>query len=217
MYEHGWKRNIRYIIAFSNNDVQDVTWRYSNQHKAVLTRRTICTEDELRQTILRLRSKRQQDASPALLKMLAKRTVCELAEFLIEKDVTDNERRGRSSGSLEWRKQRMEIGVNNVIFYCLKIRMTFSILLCLLQFYVFEASQDEIESKEFNLRYSCAKDMYLRYLMNGKTEMTKKWETFTYHSQNIFRKNETDWKMVYLARIGRLETNNESVTFYIHF
>lgn len=35
MYEHGWKRDINYIIAYSRDDVQDVTWRYSSNHNQV--------------------------------------------------------------------------------------------------------------------------------------------------------------------------------------
>lgn len=35
MYEHGWNRELSYVFAFANDHVQDVTWRYSNNHKAV--------------------------------------------------------------------------------------------------------------------------------------------------------------------------------------
>lgn len=35
MYQHGWKRFIDYIIGFSKDDVQDITWRYSNKHNEV--------------------------------------------------------------------------------------------------------------------------------------------------------------------------------------
>lgn len=36
MYQHGWKRNVDYVIGFSHDDVQDVTWRYSNTHDEVI-------------------------------------------------------------------------------------------------------------------------------------------------------------------------------------
>lgn len=35
MYQHGWKRNVDYVIGFSHDDIQDVTWRYSNTHEEV--------------------------------------------------------------------------------------------------------------------------------------------------------------------------------------
>lgn len=36
MYQHGWKRNVDYVIAYSNEDIQDVTHRYTNNHDEVL-------------------------------------------------------------------------------------------------------------------------------------------------------------------------------------
>lgn len=35
MYQSGWKRKIDYVIAFSLDDIQDVTWRYTSDHKNV--------------------------------------------------------------------------------------------------------------------------------------------------------------------------------------
>lgn len=35
MYQYGWKRDIDYIIAFSRDDVQDVTWKYCSDHRRV--------------------------------------------------------------------------------------------------------------------------------------------------------------------------------------
>ena len=114
MYEHGWKRELNYVIAFSLDDVQDVSWRYSNQHQDILKRRQLCNEKELIQTIMELRKKRQINCSAARKKFLNLRTLRELAELLIIREPTDNERKGRSSGSLNWRLERGETDVSNV-------------------------------------------------------------------------------------------------------
>lgn len=114
MYEHGWKKVVRYIVSFTYDDVQDVTWRYTNQHQQVLSKRDKCTEKELLDTILALRKKRQAGLSSQWIKNYKKRTLRELADFMIERPPTEDEKRGRSSGSLAWRQARMETNVNNV-------------------------------------------------------------------------------------------------------
>lgn len=35
IYEHGWKRDVDYIIAYSRDDIQDVTWRYCSDYEQV--------------------------------------------------------------------------------------------------------------------------------------------------------------------------------------
>lgn len=78
------------------------------------------------------------------------------------------------------------------------------------QFFVFNASEFEAKSKQFNVRYSCSKDVYERYsYINFKTEIIqtfKTWQSCAYRWENIFRKEERDWKMTYLARDEDAET-----------
>lgn len=108
MYQHGWKRKIDYIIAYSNDDIQDVTWRYTNNHAEIKRSRNNCTEPEILKTILLLREKRQKDLSTARKKFLTKRTLGEIIQSMVERQPTENELKGRSSGSLSWRMSRGE-------------------------------------------------------------------------------------------------------------
>lgn len=179
MYEHGWKRKLEYVMAFSNDDVQDVTWRYSNKHQELLSRRTLCTEKELINALLQLRQKRQSQVSSARKKFLTLRTFSELGELLIIREPTENELKGRSSGSLAWRLERGEANVSN--------------------FYVFTLQDDEKLTKEFNLRYSCAKDSYERFTSSRRTKADD-WRTWTYQCESVFRKVENDHKQAYLSR-----------------
>lgn len=63
----------------------------------------------------------------------------------------------------------------------------------------------ESRAKQFNVRYSSATNEYQRFIRhpNGRLdihETTKTWKSCAYRWENIFRKEERDWKMVYLAR-----------------
>lgn len=108
MYQHGWKRDVDYIIAFSHDDIQDVTWRYVSDHKATLIKRQKCSETDLLATILKLRSKRQQNCSKARKFYLRKRNLREIVELMVERQPTEDEKKGRSSGGLSWRLARGE-------------------------------------------------------------------------------------------------------------
>jgi len=180
MYEYGWKRKLDYVIAFSKDDIQDVTWRYSNKHKELLRRRNLCSEDELISALMSLRKKRQADASSARKKFLTLRTFAELSELLIVREPTENELKGRSSGSLSWRLERGETNVAN--------------------FYVFNLTAEEKLAKQFNVRYSSAKNVFERLVDSGVIETATDWKDWIYQSENIFRKVEHDHKMAYLSR-----------------
>lgn len=79
-----------------------------------MSKRNKCTESDLLETLNILRKKRQANCSNPHKKLLAARTLYECADFLTPKVVTENERKGRSSGSLSWRLQRGERHVNAV-------------------------------------------------------------------------------------------------------
>ncbi|KAK1880171.1 Peptide-N(4)-(N-acetyl-beta-glucosaminyl)asparagine amidase [Dissostichus eleginoides] len=84
LYEVGWGKKLAYILAFSKDQVVDVTWRYSCKHPEVLSRRTKVQESWLLHTIHRLNTSRQQSLSPERKKDLTERLLVELVEFLDE-------------------------------------------------------------------------------------------------------------------------------------
>lgn len=85
MYQHGWKRNIDYVFAYSCDDIQDVTWRYCNNHKETLQKRRFCTENELIEAIITIRKKRQMHLSDERKKVLSQRCMLELIELTVER------------------------------------------------------------------------------------------------------------------------------------
>lgn len=56
MYECGWKKKLNYIFAYSVDEIQDVTWRYSCKHDQVLKNRNRCSEQELVNFLVKVRS-----------------------------------------------------------------------------------------------------------------------------------------------------------------
>lgn len=85
-----------------------MTWRYTNNHGETRRNRQRCTEPELLKSILLLREKRQQQLSAGRRKYLKKRNLREIVELMVERQATDNEKKGRSSGDLSWRLSRGE-------------------------------------------------------------------------------------------------------------
>ncbi|XP_072185742.1 peptide-N(4)-(N-acetyl-beta-glucosaminyl)asparagine amidase isoform X2 [Excalfactoria chinensis] len=110
LYEIGWGKKLSYVIAFSKDEVVDVTWRYSCKHQEVLTRRTALSEAKLRETINAINKKKQQSLSESRKKELLERTIVELAEFISPKTPKPGEFGGRTSGSMAWRIARGETG-----------------------------------------------------------------------------------------------------------
>uniref|UniRef100_A0A2A4JM22 Peptide-N(4)-(N-acetyl-beta-glucosaminyl)asparagine amidase n=1 Tax=Heliothis virescens TaxID=7102 RepID=A0A2A4JM22_HELVI len=177
MYCHGWGKKLSYVIAVSRDDLQDVTWRYTMDHKEVLKRRTECTEDELVACILALREHRQRQVSDARRRHLTKRTLQELVQLMQERRPKDYESDGRLSGSIQWRSERGELGANK-------------------HPYTWELTR--VGACTF--RYYAASDMYCLTSEGREILRLPNWMAGVYKVEKIFRKVENDWKKVYLAR-----------------
>lgn len=122
LYERGWKKKLSYIIAYSRDEVQDVTWRYTRDPD-VMKRRILTSENSLLSLILRLNEERFRSSGPeyseARKKFVVKRRLMELAELLpappgavkLGDGNNDNEYGGRVSGDVAWRLARGELSV----------------------------------------------------------------------------------------------------------
>lgn len=115
MYEKGWKKQLTYIIAYSKDEVQDVTWRYTRDQPGVMKRRNLCSENSLLQLIRSLNRQRQCSSGYTAFRRqyVTKRALLELAELIRmpeELNSGDDESyEERSSGSYEWRLGRGEV------------------------------------------------------------------------------------------------------------
>ncbi|KAJ8020029.1 Peptide-N(4)-(N-acetyl-beta-glucosaminyl)asparagine amidase [Holothuria leucospilota] len=185
LYEHGWGKKLSYVIAFSHEEVVDVTWRYTNHPQDVISRRTECREEWLMDVIAHLNKEKRQRLSAERVKVLEERLPKELAEFLTVKKVQEGEGQGRQSGSLAWRLNRGETTSGQA-----QAAET--------ENYTFEPVQEEENTKLFHVRYCCASDTYIR--VSNQNSSMEGWESCVFKQQNIFRKEEFDWNMVYLAR-----------------
>ncbi|XP_033020964.1 peptide-N(4)-(N-acetyl-beta-glucosaminyl)asparagine amidase isoform X2 [Lacerta agilis] len=179
LYEMGWGKKLSYIIAFSKDEVVDVTWRYSCKHEDLLPRRTQVKEAVLRQTINNLNKVRQQSLTEGRRRELLERIIVELVEFISPKTPKPGELGGRVSGSVAWRVARGEIALES------KER-------------IFIPTGKEKASKLLHLRYNIVEDCYTR--ISNNNEKIGGWEKGVWRMDSMWRKVESDWKMVYLAR-----------------
>ncbi|XP_060637885.2 peptide-N(4)-(N-acetyl-beta-glucosaminyl)asparagine amidase [Anolis sagrei] len=179
LYEIGWSKKLSYIIAFSKDEVVDVSWRYSCKHEELLSRRTQVSEAVLRETINNLNKVRQQSLSEGRRRELLERIIVELVEFISPKTPKPGELGGRISGSTAWRIARGEIASES-------------------QEVIFTPTVKEKASKLLHLRYNIVKDCYTR--ISNNNENIDGWEKGVWRMDSLSRKVESDWKMVYLAR-----------------
>ncbi|XP_072009709.1 peptide-N(4)-(N-acetyl-beta-glucosaminyl)asparagine amidase [Engystomops pustulosus] len=179
LYEVGWGKKLSYIIAFSKEEVVDVTWRYSCKHEEVIARRKDVRESWLRETIAGLNKTRQQSLPEQRKKELLGRLIVEIVEFMSPKTPKPGELGSRVSGSLAWRVARGETGLQTKSF-------------------VFVPTEKEKAEKRFHLQYNIVDDRYTR--VSNNNEVISGWESRVWVAESMCRKVENDWKMVYLAR-----------------
>lgn len=177
VYEAGWGKKLSYIIAFSKDEVQDVTWRYTSDFEAVRARRT-CPEEKLIEMLLTVTQQCQSSCNRERREELLLRRVLELAEFLTPRKATEGELQGRMSGSLQWRQLRGEAG----------------------SWAPFAYKPASCQCRTILFKYSSAMDKYSIWEDGVETDQVSGWEKRAFSIEKMFRKEEQDWRMSYLAR-----------------
>uniref|UniRef100_A0A0K2T0P7 Peptide-N(4)-(N-acetyl-beta-glucosaminyl)asparagine amidase n=2 Tax=Lepeophtheirus salmonis TaxID=72036 RepID=A0A0K2T0P7_LEPSM len=189
LYEVGWKKELSYVIATSIYEVIDVTPRYVKCiEETKKNKRYLVQEKWLSDTIGNLTDSLMNNLSKEQKELCVQRRLKDLVELMSQKNPInlDESLPGRQSGSSAWRLQRGEVGE---------------------QFkpYVWKPNEHECETKEFELCYNVIEDTYIR----GKERIVG-WRNGLSEMKDLFRKEERDWNMVYLARKERLETGKLS-------
>ncbi|CAB4063552.1 E3.5.1.52 [Lepeophtheirus salmonis] len=190
LYEVGWKKELSYVIATTSiYEVIDVTPRYVKCiEETKKNKRYLVQEKWLSDTIGNLTDSLMNNLSKEQKELCVQRRLKDLVELMSQKNPInlDESLPGRQSGSSAWRLQRGEVGE---------------------QFkpYVWKPNEHECETKEFELCYNVIEDTYIR----GKERIVG-WRNGLSEMKDLFRKEERDWNMVYLARKERLETGKLS-------
>ena len=87
VYEAGWGKKLTYVVAFSKEEVQDVTWRYSRDHAATRSRRQLVRPAWLVRTLLQLSAGRSAGAGQERRAELLTRRLAECLEMLTPRQV----------------------------------------------------------------------------------------------------------------------------------
>uniref|UniRef100_A0A914ZZZ7 Peptide-N(4)-(N-acetyl-beta-glucosaminyl)asparagine amidase n=2 Tax=Parascaris univalens TaxID=6257 RepID=A0A914ZZZ7_PARUN len=184
LYERGWGKKLTYVIAFGADHVRDVTWRYTFDHFKVLRRRSACRESVLLNFFKKLNARYEKTMFVERKKEMDRRYLKELIEFLSPslqlREGSEVEHQGRTTGSVKWREARNELGGSSK-------SPPISVVL--------RPNDNELASKYFRLEYTCAKDEYKR-----GNEVIRGWGSLLNKQIDVFRNEESDWKMSYICR-----------------
>jgi hypothetical protein len=116
LYESGWGKKLNYVIAFSKDEVVDVTRRYTNKLNEVMGRRNLVAEPWLKNLILVLDRKQRTNVFQTVERCeeLGRRRLIETKHFVDGPNSLDRNKEaemcGRISGDVAWRSQRNELG-----------------------------------------------------------------------------------------------------------
>ncbi|KAF3833498.1 hypothetical protein F7725_024702 [Dissostichus mawsoni] len=204
LYEVGWGKKLAYILAFSKDQVVDVTWRYSCKHPEVLSRRMKVQESWLLHTIHRLNTSRQQSLSPERKKDLTERLLVELVEFLSPKKPKSGELGGRNSGSLAWRRARGETRKTDAGTSTETQAAGF----------VFTLTEKERMQKLLHVRYSSSRDEYCR--LSNDSERIQIWDQCGGAGQGS-SSGKVSWKFDFSSagmKVSSVSVSAKSETFH---
>lgn len=120
MYEAGWGKDLSYIVAVSTTQVVDVTPKYTRKFRTgdfQARRRAITTSEAAGDNVIR---KINQGLQAALTekeagnaRLVLEREVAHLNTEKSQTEWSHEYESGRTSGSLEWRSSRQEIGTTD--------------------------------------------------------------------------------------------------------
>ena len=184
MYEKGWNKKLSLIVAATSEELVDVTFRYTSNKSSVMEARSkMFKEDWLRDCLHKINTIQSQSLTHERKKELLRRKSIEQAEFFsCEKRSEDlGQYSGRTSGSKEWRLARGEMSSSNSVVPVESDSIVMTI--------------EELNNNLFMLEYNPISNSYKR----GNKEI-KRWQSLATKYKNIMRKEELDWKKVYLCR-----------------
>jgi len=112
LYDKGWGKKMSYVLAFSIDGAQDVSRGYVQDWEETLKRRRQGSEEDLRQVLVEVTTRRRAGFSPSTLEQLEQEDRVE-RQWLLDagKRATSGvEEQGRQSGTDEWKRERGEDG-----------------------------------------------------------------------------------------------------------
>jgi peptide-N4-(N-acetyl-beta-glucosaminyl)asparagine amidase len=121
MYEKGWGKKLSYIFGVGFYEIVDVINRYTANRLDVQSRRTMVPELWLHQCLLSLTHQLQTHVPLGQLQVLRQRqhqeTMNLLQQLMKNMNFQSDHLSGRTSGSLEWRNERGELGKYPALTY----------------------------------------------------------------------------------------------------